>query len=398
MIVRSFLLWARNAPPGHRAEAVAALANAYLYSDLSPEDRWEADTALTAMLDDPSALVRRAIAESLATSPDAPRHVILALAADGDEVAEPVLARSPLLLDCDLVDCAALGSARAQVAIARRSPLSAAVAGALGEIGGAAALLALARNPDAAIAHGTLGRMIERHGGEAALREALLARPDLPADIAQAIAAALARSLQDFVSGCGWLSPERSGRVAREAEERTAITLSARAERGAVARLVTYLRRTGRLTSALLLRAILSGETAFVEATFADLSGLPETRVAACLADRRGQSFRALYGRAGLPAPLRLAFEEAVKAMRDMPADGTRLSRRLILRAIETCGRLPEEGAGRLVALLRRFDMEAARDDARLVADELADEAALAIVRRHAPEALVDIDHEALAA
>lgn len=35
MIIRRFLLWAREAPPGHRAEAVTALANAYLHSDLS---------------------------------------------------------------------------------------------------------------------------------------------------------------------------------------------------------------------------------------------------------------------------------------------------------------------------------------------------------------------------
>ena len=37
MIIRQFLLWARTATPGQRAEAVGALARAYLYSDLSSD-------------------------------------------------------------------------------------------------------------------------------------------------------------------------------------------------------------------------------------------------------------------------------------------------------------------------------------------------------------------------
>ena len=49
---------------------------------------------------------------------------------------------------------------------------------------------------------------------------------------------------------------------------------------------------------------------------------------------------------------------------------------------------LPEDEAGRLVALLRRFEVEAARDEARLVAGDLADQAALAIVLEYDPDAL----------
>jgi uncharacterized protein (DUF2336 family) len=38
MIVRHFLDWVRTAPAGKRADATAALARAYLYSDLSSDD------------------------------------------------------------------------------------------------------------------------------------------------------------------------------------------------------------------------------------------------------------------------------------------------------------------------------------------------------------------------
>lgn len=394
MIVRRFLLWAREASPGHRAEATAALAKAFLYSDLTESDRWEAETALTAMLDDPSPVVRRAMAESLCGSPDAPRHIVVSLAADVSEVAELVLARSPVLIDPDLVDAAAIGDGRVQCAVAGRPNLSAGVAAALGEIGRPDALVRLAANPGAEIADATFARIVERHGDDGRVREALLARDDLPVDIAQAIATALARSLESFVVGCGWLSPERSGRIAREARERTAVALSSRSEREDVGRLVAHLRNSDQLTPALILRAILSGEIGFVEAAFCELSGLSPKRVAGFCRDGAGHGFRAMFARAGLPVTLQPAFEAALAAWRGGRADGrpgaAKLSRRAIERALVACSDLPADGAGRLIALLRRFEVEAARDEARLIAEELADEAALDIVMRHAPDMLAD--------
>src|SRR5215468_2915387 len=117
MIVRQFLHWVRQAPAGERAEATSALARAYLYSDLSPDDRAAAEGALLMLLDDPSPLVRSALAQALAASEEAPPAVILGLASDQPEVACWVLERSPLLLDADLVDAVATQGPRAQLAI-----------------------------------------------------------------------------------------------------------------------------------------------------------------------------------------------------------------------------------------------------------------------------------------
>ena len=62
MIVRQFLQWVRTAGAAERAEATTALARAYLYSDLSADDRAAAEGALIMLLDDPSPLVREALA------------------------------------------------------------------------------------------------------------------------------------------------------------------------------------------------------------------------------------------------------------------------------------------------------------------------------------------------
>lgn len=393
MIVSRFLLWARSAPPGHRAEATAALVNAFLYSDLSPEDRSEAETALTAMLDDGSTLVRRSMAEAFAASPAAPRHLVVALANDASEVAAVVLARSPVLADCDLVDAAALGDERVQVAIAGRTALSRGVSAALAEIGTASALVALATNREADIPEFSLARMVERHGEEALLREALLARPDLPVDIAQSIATALAEALGRFVIGCGWLSQERSGRVTREARERTTVALSNGSDDDGAVRLVAHLRRAGQLTPALMLRAILSRSLGFAEAAFAELSGIGLGRVAGILKDERSGAFRSLYTRAGMPDALRPAFEASLRAHRELRAKGqsdASLSRHMVERTLHFCEGLPAEEAGKLVALLRRFEAEAAREEARRIAANLADRAALELVMKFAPEALAE--------
>ena len=109
MIIREFLAWTQNASASHRAEATAVLTRAYLYGNLAADQAWEAKTALLTLLDDPSPLVRRALAETCAASARTPRPLVVALSCDVPEVARLVLARSPVLTDADLVDAAALG-------------------------------------------------------------------------------------------------------------------------------------------------------------------------------------------------------------------------------------------------------------------------------------------------
>src|SRR5437660_4922048 len=103
MIVRHFLQWVRTASAADRADATSALARAFLYSDLTPDDRIAAEGAMLMLLDDVSPLVRSALAQALAGASDAPPAVIHALAGDLPEIAAIVLERSPLLVDADLV-------------------------------------------------------------------------------------------------------------------------------------------------------------------------------------------------------------------------------------------------------------------------------------------------------
>src|SRR3984893_15473516 len=176
MIVRQFLQWVRTAPAADRADAWYPSDRAYLYSDLSKDARIAAEGAMLILLDDPSPLVREALAQALAASADAPPAVIFALAADLTEIAAIVLERSPLLIDADLVDRISGGEAWAQAAISRRVALPRPVAAALAEVGSAEACLILIESPDADIPAFSLERLIERLGTSPARRRARRSR------------------------------------------------------------------------------------------------------------------------------------------------------------------------------------------------------------------------------
>ena len=154
-----------------------------------------------ALLDDGAAGVRRAIAEVLAASTEAPHPIIVALANDRSDIAALVLGQSPILCDAELIDCAAVSDVVAQAAIAARPRLSAPVAAALAEVGGCMALVALARNREADLPDFSMLRMVQRFGHEGQLREALLARPFLPCTVRSDLVAATARTL----SALRWL-------------------------------------------------------------------------------------------------------------------------------------------------------------------------------------------------
>ena len=384
MIVRQFLHWVRTAPAAERADATSALARAYLYSELTPDDRAAAEGALIMLLDDPSPLVRAALARTLAFSEFAPPAVILALAVDQPEISSLVLEHSPLLVDADLVDAVATGRSETQAAIANRADLPASVSAAIAEVGAAEACLMLIENPQAAIATFSLDRMVARFGHLGAIREAMLAREHLPASTHQALVAKLSETLADFVAAREWLEQDHALRVAKEACEKATVTLAAISRDGEIGALIRHLRDSGQLTAGLILRALLSGNIELFEQALAELADLPLARVSALVHDRRSASFRALYDRAGLPASTYPAFREAIEAMGEggfagSPGGATRLKRRMVERVLTRCADQSIEDIEPLLRLLRRFAAEAAREEARMFCEDLVADAALAL-------------------
>jgi len=374
MIVRQFLRWIQTAAPGERADATSALARAYLYSDMTQEDRLAAEAAMTVLLDDPSPLVRLSLAEALASSSSAPHNVVLSLAHDQPDIAEVIAARSPLLVEAELVDLVAGSHERIQCAVASRAPLSAAVSAALAEVGCAAACLELIENPDASFSAAEVARIAERHGHLAAVREVLLEHDDLPVETRQALVAKLSDTLARFVAHKAWLPEERAQNVTREACDRATVALAS--ETCEAASLVHHLMESNQLTGGLVLRALIAGNLQFFIEALAQLSGFDARRVEAIVADRSGHGFHALYKQAGLPQAAFGAFRAALEVIYEASFTEEMLGHAVLRRrmAERVLTRYEEAGEGELdhlLALLRKLAGEAARDEARLYTADL---------------------------
>ncbi len=370
MVIRDFLRWIGTAPSAARADATNALARAWLHSGLNPIDRDAAEAAMTFLLDDPAPLVRAALADALGASDRAPRHIVLALANDLPAIASLVLMRSPLFLDSELVDFAAAGDVEIQVAIALRPHVSAAVSGALAEVGAVDACVELLANPGASISRGSFERIIDRFKEDSRLRCAMMQRPGVPLAVKQKLVADLSETLatMPFVR-----SGIRSGKVENvvgEARDKVTVALAGEAEDHEIPGLVEYLRQTAQLTPTLLLRTVCSGNVMLFACALASLTGMPRTRVSTLLNSAQATSLRALFAKAELPRSTHAAFVAAVETYRDMRMRGERLhghdfTRRMIREVLARYEGAAGQGLDQLRGLLHRLEGEAAREAAR---------------------------------
>jgi len=370
MTDRKFLQWARTASPSELAEGAGALARAFLHGNLPEPEREEARLTLTGLLDDSLPLVRRALAESFASAANVPHYMVLTLANDSSDVAAIVLARSPLLSDAELVECAATANAFAQSAIALRPWVSAQVAAALAEVRARKALIFLAANQGAELLEFSIRRMIERFGHDPDLRAALLARPNLAASLRSDLAGAAAKALSVMMTERARLTPERARCLTRDAREKAHVKIAAEtaSEAKEMLSFVAHLRRSGQLTTGLLLRGLLCGNKHLLETALSELTGLAMPRVMGLVAESKRARFAALYRKAHMPERLLPAFIAGLEAVAKSGCGGpmnARLQGPIVNSVLHACASVNHGELDRLIAALRRLEAEAARDEAR---------------------------------
>ncbi|WP_436636994.1 DUF2336 domain-containing protein [Microbaculum sp. FT89] len=370
MLVRRFLDRLSQGNSSERADIVRALVRVFLEAQLDERNRADAIIALTAILDDPSARVRRVMAEGLADTPDAPPVVIRALAEDQADIAAIILSRSPVLSESELVDIVGGGYERARVAIATRPQVSVGLAAAIAEVGGPDACVALVDNPGATVTVTALRRMVDRHRHDATVRNALLERPELPVTLRQKLIDGLSEALGELVALHEWMPPERAGKVMSDARDRAVVDLAMTCEPARLRSLVEMLAAERRMTPALMIRALCLGNVQLVEEALSVLSGTPVKRVLALIDDRSGRGLAALYRRAKLPAASLPALRAVVAVLREDAPDGSlrrqvRMGQRMLERALTLHQSFTKGEVDEFFALIGRLAAEAAREEAR---------------------------------
>ncbi|AIC27403.1 hypothetical protein IE4771_CH02296 [Rhizobium etli bv. mimosae str. IE4771] len=371
VIVEAFLRWIETAKTGDRARAANALGRAYLQSQMSAEERAAAEMAMTFLLDDPSPRVRLALAEAVAWSPDAPRSLVLSLAADQPEIACHAVTCSPLLTDADLVDLAARGNGATRMLIAARARVTRPVSAALAEVGDKEELLCLLENEGAVISSLSLKRIAERLGDCCDIRNLLLERSDLPADARQLLTQHVSNALVGLPLVQAAIGLQRLQRISREATEAAIVSIAGDIAPREIPDLVEHLRLNGRLTPSFLMHALCCGKLDFFAGAIVDLTGCGERRVRAILATGRMHAVRALYESAGLPRDISVIFVEATLLWRE----AARKAPGSVLGTV--CGRLLEkfrhhDGAhaavGELLDMVEKLHVAEQRQSARVYA------------------------------
>jgi uncharacterized protein (DUF2336 family) len=364
MVVSHFLKWIHTAKVNERAAAASALARAYVQHDLPFEDRCAAEAALTLLLDDPSAKVRKAMAEALALSRHAPLQVVGALASDQPEVASVVLARSPLLTDADLIERVASGQKTIQKLIADRPAVSMELSAAIAEIGEAEACRTLVGNEGAEIAPLSFRRMAERHGHVGALREALIADRRLPADCRYMLLVKLGDALKGSPLVVALMGATRAERVLKDACVKASLTLIDGTAAEDYAALITHLRVRGDLTASFIIRAVAHGKVDFFGSVLVALAGQSAERVRSLLATGSDVALSAVFRSAGLSDAIHGILVRALKVWREV-ANGKRVAgaQEVSWQMLGEIG--GQEAEGDLAALLKSIHLDALRENAR---------------------------------
>ena len=236
--------------------------------------------------------IRHRLSQKLAAADWAPNALINVLALDDIEIARPIIARSPVLRDLDLVRLLVEATIEHQIEVARRPHLPQTVVAAILEQAEPAVLTALAGNATAELSASDMDELVEASRQIAALRTPLSQHPKLTSQLARRlylwVGLALRQGLADRFrlditildetlaasvaeAQCG-APPEKTLRTTREGEREVMEQ-----------RLIDKLHSAGQLRPGYLVRALREGRLGLFSTALAMLGGFDPDHVQATL-------------------------------------------------------------------------------------------------------------------
>ncbi len=307
-----------------RAETAAKVANAFQAGGLSSTERGLAEQIFRVMVKDAEAKVRSALSQHLKTASDLPHDLAVSLARDVEEVSLPFLETSTVLTDADLIEIVRSSGAAKQSAVAKRAEVSEQLASAIIDHGKWGEVVAtLASNLGAALSEQDIGRMLDKHGDNLALTNSLVTRANLPLAVSERLVTLVSESMREFLVEKRDMSDEMATDLVLQARERATISLlPPGAKRADVIDMVVQLRKSGRLSPSLVLRALCTGDVAFFEAALSVLSDIPIVNARVLIHDEGELGLRNIYQRANLPMDQIHLFRAAFDAVRELQYDG----------------------------------------------------------------------------
>jgi len=285
---------ARSRETGDRERLLLAVTD---LCDSSPDTRRPEvqgllDNVFMALVVEAERDIRKVLAERLSGTDWAPKALINVLALDEIDIARPIIARSPLLQDQDLIRLLIEATIEHQIEVARRPDLSARVVDAVIDRAEPAVLTALVGNASAQITESGMERLVESSRRIAALRSPLARHPKLTKMLAEQLYGWVGQALRAAIADRFRIDSEALDQAIADAvraaqtangEERQ-VLLSRDGEREEMERrLIAKLEAAGQLRPGYLVRALKERKLSLFENAMAALGGFSVADVRAAI-------------------------------------------------------------------------------------------------------------------
>lgn len=274
--VRKLVDLARDKSSQGRASLVTAIGDLMEDSGriLTLQEKALMNDILKKLIQDVARPIRKALADKLAQSHNAPHEVVSLLANDEFDIASPVLLKSDLLSDEDLVEIVRHRTLSHRLAIAMRRSVSTLVSDALVGTNSVDVIKALLENHGAQITDATMAYLVQQSESVDEFQEPLLRRDDLPADLSKKMYVWVSAALRQYiVEHFPVDKAELDLTVARVTDDIAAHDDVRRGDDAAMA-LAEQLARRNELTADMLVKTLRRGEIAPFEAMLAQMLSL----------------------------------------------------------------------------------------------------------------------------
>ncbi|WP_417462019.1 DUF2336 domain-containing protein [Kordiimonas sp.] len=301
--LQELLLLARNKSSEGRARLVENITDLFLSDDgrLSEHERALMSDILGKLVSQVETDIRKELSSSLSLSGVELPEIAKMLANDDIEIARPLLERSALLKDPDLIEIIRMRTDEHRMAIAMREDVSEQVSNALVEYGSEDVIETLLNNHDTQISKRAMEYLVAESRRVDRFQEPLLQRSDLPGDLAYRMYWWVSAALRKRILSDYEVDPMLFEQAVRRAA--STVLVDQGDEQSAYVRAQKLVRRmveNGELTIQFLVNSLRQQRVAVFVAGLAELGGVNFRTAWRIFTDKGGESFAILAKAVGI--------------------------------------------------------------------------------------------------
>jgi len=297
-----------------RAEVAEKISLAFAEGEFIDNEKRIAIEIFRLLVKDVEIQVRKILSNNLAESIEAPHDVILKLASDLAEISLPVLEKSFVLTESDLIDITKSSkNVEVMSAIARREIISPELSVELVKKENPQVIKTLLRNGNANIDELGFGHVYNLFGNDADIVDLMGKRKNLPAKFVEKIFVIVSDEVKRIMTSQYNIPMKVADSSAHYARELATLGLIDQSMSNMdTTDLVVHLHAAGRLNTSLVIRSLCLGNLRFFEHAMAVLSGISVINAQLLILDN-SMGFDALYKKTELPIELFPAIRHLLK-------------------------------------------------------------------------------------